>query len=59
MMDTDDAELALLGDDEQDEAMLRSFLDAVPRDATKRAAAVATAAHSTRTADSRKFGAAR
>ena len=41
MMETDDAELALLGDDEQDEAMLRSFLDALPRDASKRDAAVA------------------
>ena len=41
MMETDDAELALLGDDEQDEAMLRQFLDGLPRDATKRDAAVA------------------
>ena len=41
MMETDDAELALLGDDEQDETMLRQFLDGLPRDATKRDAAVA------------------
>ena len=39
---TDDAELAMLGDDEQDEQMLRTFLDSLPRDATKRDAAVAT-----------------
>ena len=37
MMDTDeDAELAMLGSEEDDEQTLRSFLDALPRDATKR-----------------------
>ena len=42
MMDTDeDAELALLGSEEDDEQTLRRFLDALPRDATKRDAAVA------------------
>ena len=42
MMETDeDAELAMLGSEEDDEQTLRSFLDALPRDATKRDAAVA------------------
>ena len=42
MMDTDeDAELALLGSEEDDEQTLRRFLDALPRDATKRDANVA------------------
>ena len=42
MTDTDeDAELALLGSEEDDEQALRRFLDALPRDATKRDAAVA------------------
>ena len=43
MMETDeDAELALLGSEEDDEQTLRSFLDALPRDTTKRDASVAT-----------------
>ena len=42
MMDTDeDAELALLGSEEDDEQTLRRFLDSLPRDPTKRDAAVA------------------
>ena len=42
MMDTDeDAELALLGSEEDDEQTLRGFLDALPRDSSKRDAAVA------------------
>ena len=42
MMETDDAELALLGSEEDDEQTLRRFLDALPRDATNRDASVAT-----------------
>ena len=41
MMDTDE-ELAMLGSEEDDEQTLRSFLDALPRDTTKRDASVAT-----------------
>ena len=41
-MDTDeDAELAMLGSEEDDEQTLRRFLDALPRDNEKRDAAVA------------------